>query len=272
MATRPHPRPQANIREINQILGNARVTKSGIINVGGVNPEKLTCDELLVRGYIRLVGGMGTSLSAINGALANTAIRFAHSSPNTGIYSPAPDRICTAILGTPIMCCTSTGLAVPYIYSPTGIIDFGGSTLTNFTTAPNPNAYTLIGTKVQTVGAATAIALVVPLTCATTTCAWELTTKVEYTSVTDDPDARDNGTYTFRIRAWNPNIGPPFAQLAISAQYDITRYHTPSFVGISVTAVVVGTNVNIQVRGVGAPAPLTINWVAKCDIVKIDTP
>ena len=253
-------RLRANNAQINEILGNVPGPQTHQVSVRGVNPVTITCDDICIRDRMTFYGRMATPFTAIGGDLSHAGIRFTTGHANTGLYSPDVDKFCAIVAGVPVTCFTTTGMAVQNIYSPTGIINFGGSTLTNFTMTPNSNAYTLVGTQVQTPANGTVNSLTVPLICPVGANAWELISKTEYT-VDTGTGSQQNGVYTFHLRAWNTAAGP----LSINAQFDITKHHTPAFVGTQVKAVVVGSNVEIQVTGNAS----VINWLTKCDVIKV---
>lgn len=266
--------PKASLDDFNRVAGKVQTfvpaSQSLRTNVTGLNPIKITCDELLVRNILSLRGRIATQLELTNGTKNDTALRFGYGGVNSGFYSPSKDHICISIAGTPTACFTPTGLSVPRIYGPSGIIDFGGSTLTNVgAIMTNPGAYTLVGNPVTTAPTATTNALTIPLVAGTTRRAWELLVKVIYLENALGSDPAINGVYTFHVRAYMSITTPPITGLTVTPQYDVTKYHKPAFVGTSVAAVPVAGGVEIRVT---SNATMTINWQAKCDVMMVTSP
>jgi hypothetical protein len=234
--------------------------------VVGVNPIKITCDDLAVRRGLALNGSMITRFIAINGSITDTAIRFLYGTPGTGIYSPAIDRINISIAGTDVCRFSPLGLGVTNIFSPTGTIDFGGAALTGVASiTPNPRAYELVGIATPTTGAVTASALNIPLVPTLGASAtWELLVKVIF--ALDGSGGAQSGIHTFRARAYVSSGGSTTP--TVTAQYDITRYENPALAGVAIALAPIAGSVNVAATGL---AGVTIVWQAKCDVIKVES-
>lgn len=265
----PSRNTKASIEDFNRIARKVQTfvpaSQSLRTDVTGLNPIKITCDELLVRNVLSLRGRVANPLELTNGTKNDTALRFGHGGVNSGFYSPSRDHICISIAGTPTACFTPTGLSVPRIYGPSGTIDFGGSTLTNVgAIITNPGgAYTLVGNPVTTEPRATINALTIPLEAGSNRRAWELLCKVIYIEDVSGYDPTMNGVYTFHVRAY---MAEPIIGITVSPQYGVTTHHNQDFDGTKIEAVPVDGGVEIQVT---SNATMTINWQAKCDVMMV---
>lgn len=264
----PSRNTKASIEDFNRIARKVQTfvpaSQSLRTDVTGLNPIKITCDELLVRNVLSLRGRVANPLELTNGTKNDTALRFGHGGVNSGFYSPSRDHICISIAGTPTACFTPTGLSVPRIYGPSGTIDFGGSTLTNVgAIITNPGgAYTLVGNPVTTGPNATTNALTIPLEASSPRHAWELLCKVIYIEEAGYKPAI-NGVYTFHVRAYTD---PSIAGITVTPQYNVTTHHHQDFAETSIEAVPVDGGVEIRVIN---NATMTINWQAKCDVMMV---
>lgn len=231
--------------------------------VGGVNPTKITCDDLFVRNRFTFHGAMMSRIVALNGDAADTGIRFANGGAGSGFYSPAPDRIGVAIGGAPVAYFAPDGLGATNIFSPTGTIDFGGATLTGIGgITANPRAYEVVGEHVATAGLAPATILSIPVQpTAGMSGAWEFVAKVIY--ILAGSGGAISGAYSARIRAWRSGEAMP----GISARYDETQYEDAGLIGCAIDFVSAAGAVNIRATGIDGES---VVWQAKVSAVKVE--
>lgn len=260
-------KPFASLGDINRILGCAanNSTPQRTTTVAGVNPIKITCDDLYIRKNLTIGGYVTTRLVITNGSASNTALGFLNGSIGTGFFSPGPDRICISIAGADVACFSALGVGLTHIHSPSGIIDFGGASLTNISgIIANPRAYEIVGSHVPTVGAVSANTLAIPLVpTAGLSGVWELTTKVVY--ALGGSGGAINGVFTFRVRAYITTGGAGIP--VVSAQYDSTKYESPALLGTAVVMTPVAGAINVVATGI---AGQTIIWQTKSEIVKVE--
>ena len=259
-------RPPSPLNDINRVIGHIPNPLQRGSSVGGVNPTKITCDDLCVSHGFALYDGMVTRFIATNGTATNTGIGFANGSLGSGIYSPAVDRINIAIAGADVCWFSPSGTGFTNVYSPTGTMDFGGAVLVNIGgITANPRSYEIVGNYVPTVGAVTATSLAIPLApAAGLSGSWELTTKVIY--VLGGSGGTINGVYTFHARVCLTHGGGTTP--TIGSQYDITLYENPALTGSAVVLAGVAGFVNVNVTGI---AGQTIVWQTKSAIVKVES-
>lgn len=257
--------PQSNLIDINRVIGHIPGTIPRSSAVGGVNPTKLSCDDLVVRHGFAL-GQMITRLIAINGSRTNTAIGFIGGTAGTGVYSPATDRMNVAIAGVDVCYFSPLGTGFTNVYSPTGIMDFGGATLVNIGgITANPRSYEIVGAYTPTIGATSAIALTIPLVLnAGLSSTWEFETKVMY--VLSGSGGTLNGVYTFRTRGYLTSGGSTTP--TISSAYDITRYENPALTGTLMEMTATLGAATVSVTGLAAQ---TIVWQAKSNVVRVES-
>lgn len=259
------PQPIASLLEINDILGKVQRNPQRV-DVLGVNPIKITCDDLIVRNGFS-VNGRIIRLVFANGSASSPSIGFANGNSGTGIYSPGVNQIAISIAGGNACAFTPAGVGVTNMFSPTGVIDFGGASLTGISgIIANPRAYTLVSTEVTTVGATSATGLAIPVALLPgLNATFELTTKVIY--VLAGSGGAIHGVYTFRSRAFLATGGGTTPTI-VGAPYDTTLFENPALLGAAVSLAVVAGAINVVVTGL---AGQTIIWQTKSDVVRVNS-
>lgn len=255
--------PSATLGDLNDITGRA-IAPPGRVN--GVNPQKLSCDGLCVRGGIALLGQFTTRLTCASGSASDPGLVFAGTGRGTGIYgeSSAAGAILVANGGQAVCAFTSEGVLARMIRGPDGVIDFGGSKLVNVGGIEiKPGVFEVIGDAVATTDATSAVLLTIPINRARARAfAQEMRANVLFAM--DGANGGISGARDFRARMW---IGDGEDVPNVSAMYETGNYCAIDLANVVINLVPVVGGVNVVAIGIlGA----TIRWQARASVMRVE--
>lgn len=267
MSVRPPTQPirDASLAEINQALGRARGTAPGIVRVSGTNPEKITCDDIVIRSTLLLHGHVAGRFVLHDGSATDPALQFVNSGQSTGFFSQN-GSIGAVVNGDLISSWTTSGLAIPRIYGPAGTIDCGGSALINVgSIIINPGAYELVSNPVQTVGVASAVAIDIPTIAPTTGMSANLDCVIRMTYVSLGSGGSISGSREFRSRIYQSHgAGSP----VVGAPFEIIVSESAALLGCAASIAVGANKAQVIVTGVVGH---TINWQTSVRVVRVES-
>jgi hypothetical protein len=249
--------PHANVHEINNILGRNRIS-SPIITVDGVNPKRITSDEIVTK-RIHATDIYMAPARFDAGRAEQPSIIFREAHPLTGIYTTRPERaICIAYEGRPIATFGPIGVVLSDIVARNSVIDFHGATLANIgEITTNTGSYELVGDPITSVGDGTVLIsreLFVPRFNGSV---WDIYARIVYMQC---DNLTISGATTFYARI--SRMGT--AAMIIGAQYNKTNYCSAELSGITMSLRADGDYLVLESPGV---AGLTISWQATYRVI-----
>ena len=263
--------PSATLGDLNEITGRAIVPPG---RVNGVNPQKLSCDGLCVRGGIALLGQFTTRLTCAPGSANDPSLTFASAGQGTGLYGTAAalgtsptGTIYVAIGGQTVCAFSSDGVLARTIRGPANIIDFGGSKLVNVGGIEiKPGVFDVFGDAVATIDGAREVVLTIPIEppreSGRVCCAQEMRANILFAM--DGANGGINGARDFRARMW---IGEGETVPNVSAEYEIGNYCAIELASVAIDLVPVAGGVNIVATGI---AGATIRWQARASVMRVE--
>lgn len=266
MSIKPPTQPirDASLAEFNQMVGRSRGVATDDVRVSGTNPAKVTCDDIIVRNTLLLYGRVAGRLVLQNNLL-EPSLQFLGSGTDSGMEGRGENVINMMIGGNVTTSWTASGMAVPRIYGPAGIIDCGGSSLVNVgAIIVNPGSYELVSLPVQTIGAVSVASIDIPtLPSAGMSANFDCVIRIAYVSVGSGGSI--NGSRESRVRIYqslaapSPVVGPFFEEIISESA---------ALLGCAISVASGANKATVMVTGV---AGHTIRWQTSIRIVKIES-
>jgi hypothetical protein len=247
---------------MNDVMGRASAEGT----VGGMNPAKLTCDDIVVRRNMTILGSMSARIVCAPGSAIEPSIVFSGASAinMAGIYGTSM-AVSFAVGGANVGTFDSVGFVADAIRGTSGTIDFGGSTLVNVAgIVINPGSYEIVSNPVITVGVVDAVALAIPIVPHNVTKNCVLEISVKTIAVVLGTGGAENGVFDFRVRA-SLEVGETVP--VVSAKYEISNYHSAGLTGAIINADPDTGVVNIVATGIAGGS---VSWQTRANIVRVE--
>jgi hypothetical protein len=247
---------------MNDVMG--RTSSEG--SVGGMNPVKLTCDDIVIRQSMTVLGHMSARIVCAPGSATEPSIVFGNAGAinAAGIYG-TNTTVSFAVGGANVGTFDTTGLALDALRGTSGTIDFGGSTLVNIAgIVINPGSYEVVSDPVITVGAVDAVALAIPVVPHDITKNCILEASVKSIAVMLGTNGAENGVFDFRVRiVLEVGETVPIA----SVKYEISNYHSAGLVGAGIDIDPETAVANVVATGIAGGS---IMWQTRAYIVRVE--
>jgi hypothetical protein len=252
---------QAGLPEINVILGRSNAGPQ--VSVVGVNPEKITCDELIV-GHRASFDGVIIRANFAAGSRANPTITFVGTS--AGFYA-AGGSLHVVNSGALIASFAPDAFQLTNIASPSGIIDFHGATLVNVSgIVVKPGAYDIIGDPVTGSGADDIEVLDIPLAVTSgMSGTWEFNVSVIF--ALRGSNGAISGSISFRARVYIASAAPTVVNIT-NGRYVTSQYCDEQLADTNARIVTRASGARIIANGI---AGVEIVWQAQCGVMMVQS-